>query len=101
MGDPGTCLGTELRKATLENGVKAWSNVSPSKHLQEKEPDRPWLKKVPTPFAKDCRPDEIDVSPEPGIEEASCCVSQIGVLLWMVKLEEWVQLQKHQRWQRS
>jgi hypothetical protein len=34
VGDPNICLGAKLRKATLQNGVKAWS-VSPSKHMQE------------------------------------------------------------------
>jgi hypothetical protein len=67
VGDPDVCLGAELRKVTLENGVKAWS-ISPSKHLeevvknvknvknhlQEKEPGRPWLKKATMPFPKDC-----------------------------------------------
>jgi hypothetical protein len=88
VGDPDVCLGAELRKVTLENGVKAWS-ISPSKHLeevvkivknvknhlQEKEPGRPWLKKSPTPFAKDCQP-EIHILPELGAKDASCCMSQ-------------------------
>jgi hypothetical protein len=88
VGDPDVCLGAELRKVTLENGVKAWS-ISPSKHLeevvkivknvknhlQEKEPGRPWLKNSPTPFAKDCQP-EIHILPELGAKDASCCMSQ-------------------------
>jgi hypothetical protein len=55
VSDPDVCLGAELRKVTLENGVEAWS-MSPSKHVQEaiknvknchqeKEPGRPWLNK--------------------------------------------------------
>jgi hypothetical protein len=70
--------------------------MSPSKHvqeamknvrsyLQEKGPGRPWLKKAPTPFVKDCRP-EIDILPELGPEDATCCMSQIGALPWMVEL---------------
>jgi hypothetical protein len=94
--DPDAHLGAKLlRKVMLENGVKAWS-MSPGKHvqevmknvenyLQEKETGRPWLKKAPTPFAKDCRP-EINILPELGAEDATCCLSQIRVLCWMVKL---------------
>jgi hypothetical protein len=89
VGDPNIYLGAKLRKVTLENGVEAWS-MSPSKYmqeavknvksyLQEKEPGRPWLKKAPTPFAKDYRL-EIDISPKLGAEEASYYMSQIGVL---------------------
>jgi hypothetical protein len=89
VGDPDTCLGTKLRKATLKNGVKTWSMFQ-SKHvqepvknvkncLQEKEPGRPWLKKATMPFPKDCRP-EINMSPELGAEDASYHVSQLGVL---------------------
>jgi hypothetical protein len=96
VGDADVCLGAKLRKAMLENGVEAWS-MSASKHvqeavmnvkncLQEKEPSGPWLKKAPTPFVKDCRP-KIDLSPEPGPEDASCCMlSQIGALRWMIEL---------------
>jgi hypothetical protein len=80
---------------TLENGVEAWS-MSPSKYvqeavknvknyLQEKEPGRPWLKKAPTPFSKDYRP-EIDISPKLGVNDATYYMSQIGVLRWMVEL---------------
>jgi hypothetical protein len=29
---------------------------------------------------------DVDLSPEPGPEDASCCMSQIGALRWMVKL---------------
>ena len=54
-------------------------------YLQEKEPGRPWLKRAPTPFAKDYRP-EVDLSPELGPEEASYCMSPIGVLRWMVEI---------------
>jgi hypothetical protein len=95
VGDPDIYLGAKLRKVTLENGVEAWS-MSPSKYmqeavknvknyLQEKEPGRPWLKKVPTPFSKDYRP-EIDISPELGVDDATYYMSQIGVLHWMVEL---------------
>ena len=34
MGDPDIYLGAKLRKATLENGVEAWS-MSPSKYVHE------------------------------------------------------------------
>jgi hypothetical protein len=46
--------------------------MSMSKHAQEA------VKKAPVPFVKDCRPEMA--------EDASCCVSQIGVLLWVVEL---------------
>lgn len=82
MGDPDICLVAELRKARRKSGVEAWS-MSPSKNgkncLQEKEPGRLWPKKAPTVFAKDCRP-EINISPELGAEDPTCCMSQIGVL---------------------
>jgi hypothetical protein len=95
VGDPDIYLGAKLRKVTLENGVEAWS-MSPSKYvqeavknvknyLQEKEPGRPWLKKAPTPFSKDYRP-EIDIPPELGVDDATYYMSQIGVLRWMVEL---------------
>jgi hypothetical protein len=95
VGDPDIYLGAKLRKVTLENGVEAWS-MSPSKYvqeavenvknyLQEKEPGRPWLKKAPTPFSKDYRP-EINILPELGADDASYYTSQIGVLRWMVEL---------------
>ena len=53
--------------------------------LQEKEPGRPWLKRIPTPFSKDYRP-EVDLSPELRPKDASSNMSQIGVLRWMVKI---------------
>ena len=95
VGDPDIYLGAKLRKVTLPNGVHAWS-MSPSKYaqeavknvksyLQEKEPGRPWPKKAPTPFAKDYRP-EMDISSTLGVEDATYCMSQIGVLRWMVEL---------------
>ena len=113
VGDPNNHLDSELRKATAENGVEAWS-VSPSKcaqeaaksaksHLHEKEPGRAWLKKVPTPCAKDCRP-EIEILPKPGAEDASHCVSQprLESCAGWSKPEEWMSLPKHhQCWHRS
>ena len=54
-------------------------------YLQEKEPGHPWLKRTPTPFAKDYRP-EVDLSPELGAGDASYDMSQIGVLRWMVEI---------------
>jgi alpha-L-fucosidase len=53
--------------------------------MQEKEPGRPWLKKAPTSFAKDYRP-EIDIFPELGTDDGRYYQSQIGVLRWMVEL---------------
>ena len=91
---------------------EAWC-VSPSKNAQEavkhikscsqeKEPGRLRLKQVPTPFARDCRP-EINPLSKPGADEAPWCVSDCWSSAldggWS-KLEEWVQLQKW-RWHRS
>jgi hypothetical protein len=97
VGDPNLCMGAKLRKATLKNGVKAWS-MSPSKCvqeqavnnvkdcLQEKEPaGGPWLKKAPTPFVKDCQP-KIHLLLELGPKDASCCMSQTGALHQMIEL---------------
>ena len=67
------CLGAKLRKIMLENGGEALS-MSLSKYMQEavknvknyfqeKESGRPWLKKAPTPFAKDYRL-EINILPK-------------------------------------
>jgi hypothetical protein len=95
LGDPDIYLSSKLRNVVLETGVKAWSML-PSKYLQEavndvkdylqeREPGCPWLKKAPTPFAKDCRP-EIDISSELGTDDGTYYQSQIGVLRWMVEL---------------
>jgi hypothetical protein len=95
VGDPNICLGAELRKVTLKNGVHQAQSMSLSKPVQEavknvknclqgKEPGRPWLKKVTTPFVKGCLP-EIDLSPELGSEDAFCHMSPIGALRWMVE----------------
>ena len=95
VGDPGIYLGAKLRKVTLENRVQAWSmslgnyvqeavkNVK--SYLQEKEPGRSWLKRAPTPFAKDYRP-KIDILHELGAEDVSYYMSQIRVLRGMVEI---------------
>jgi hypothetical protein len=95
VGDPDIYLGAKLQKVVLENGGEAWS-MSPSKYvleavknvkdyLQEKEPGRPWLKKAPTPFVKDYRP-EINISPELGTDDGTYYQSQLGVLQYMEEL---------------
>jgi hypothetical protein len=95
IGDPDFYLGGKLRKVTLANGVEAWG-ISPSKYVQEAVKNveiyiaktfngRKLLKKAPTPFENDYRP-EMDTTPELNAAQANYYQSQIGVLRWMVEL---------------
>jgi hypothetical protein len=95
IGDPDFYLGGKLRKVTLSNGVEAWG-ISPSKYVQEAVKNveeytaktfngRKLLKKAPTPFENDYRP-ELDTTPYLNAAQANYYQSEIGVLRWMVEL---------------
>ena len=95
IGDPNVYLGTKLRKYTLPNGVIVWA-ISPSKYIHEsirsveeylmKEfRGRKLLKRAPTPFPRDHRP-ELDTTPELSSDKANYYQLQIGILRWMVEL---------------
>jgi hypothetical protein len=100
IGPPNLYLGGHARQVQLENGVKCWAfsssqcvqaAVTNVKTWLSKQGDNPkdWKWRLPgkngTPLPSTYRP-ELDVTPELAPDEASYCMSLIGVLRWIVEL---------------
>ena len=103
VGPPDIYLGNKVSKVTLENGVDAWEFISSQyvqaavinvkKHLTTQGSKLP--NKAIAPFTTNYFP-EIDISPELGITNAVYFQSLIGILRWIVELEESILLVKSQ-----
>ena len=103
IGDPDFYLGTRLKLAEMENGVKAWG-MSPSKYVQEavrniedhlKKKGMPGLnKRVLAPFPTGSLP-ELDTSREPDPDEVTVYQSEIGILRWLTRVSSSNAIGKH------